>query len=235
MKSYVYFIGEEGTDFVKIGKANLIRDRKRQLDTANPRVLIEKARVKVYSERDALAMEKLIHHGLKSKRVAKGNEWFKLTDPEIKKAAHKYQKVYDTEHPEPVRVQSAPTPKPAIARARAVTKTTVAHDWKEAEVASKKLTIREVDSDEDRLTSDSDDSDETYTRAVDEFKKLRLGEMVDADIHADSEESDGESTPVPSDDDFAPDDDSPDDDAPDDDFAPETDSSSEFVESDSDS
>jgi len=222
MKSYVYFIGEEGTDFVKIGKANLIRDRKRQLDTANPRVLIEKARVKVYSERDALAMEKLIHHGLKSKRVAKGNEWFKLTDPEIKKAAHKYQKVYDTEHPEPVRMQSAPTHKPTIARARAVTKTTVAHDWKEAEIASKKLTIREVDSDEDRFTSDdsdnSDDIDETYRRAVADFKKLRLGEMVDSDIHADSEESDSESTPIPSDEDFAPDDDS----------------SSEFVESDSD-
>ena len=76
--SYVYFIADG--EFVKIGKANDVNQRKLSLETGNPRDLITLGTISCNSESESYSLEKKLHHHFEPWHHR--GEWF-VVGPQI--------------------------------------------------------------------------------------------------------------------------------------------------------
>lgn len=76
--SYVYFIADG--EFVKIGKANDVNQRKLSLETGNPRDLITLGTISCDSEAESYSLEKKLHHHFEPWHHR--GEWF-VVGPQI--------------------------------------------------------------------------------------------------------------------------------------------------------
>lgn len=76
--SYVYFIADG--EFVKIGKANDVEQRKLSLETGNPRDLLTLGTISCDSESESYSLEKKLHHHFEPWHHR--GEWF-VVGPQI--------------------------------------------------------------------------------------------------------------------------------------------------------
>ena len=76
--SYVYFIADG--EFVKIGKANDVNQRKLSLETGNPRDLVILGTISCDSEVESYSLEKKLHHHFEPWNHR--GEWF-IIGPQI--------------------------------------------------------------------------------------------------------------------------------------------------------
>ena len=76
--SYVYFILDEKSKAIKIGKSINIDERLSDLQTGNPNLLTVKHTIKCVSEYDSFSLETELHKKFEKYRLV--GEWFKFED-----------------------------------------------------------------------------------------------------------------------------------------------------------
>ena len=73
---HVYFILDEKSNAIKIGKANHIQERFSDLQTGNPNPLQVIYYIKCSTEQKSEELEKTLHRKFESFRIRPNGEWF---------------------------------------------------------------------------------------------------------------------------------------------------------------